>query len=102
MLLMFLLQVISGSSEAGRTDVSLHCTKNGNYERLQCDNDRCWCVEELTGRARSMAVPASLWEWLPCFTRNDRHPATEVYGGQYLRRCESRVVGIQKVKEWFR
>ena len=93
---------MSGRSEAGRTDVSLHCTENGNYERLQCDNDRCWCVEELTGRARSMAVPASLWEWLPCFTRNDRHPATEVYGGQYLRRCESRVVGIQKVKEWFR
>ncbi|PIC34118.1 hypothetical protein B9Z55_013866 [Caenorhabditis nigoni] len=25
------------------------CSKNGNYERTQCDNKRCWCVDELSG-----------------------------------------------------
>ena len=30
----------------GRDDVTLHCTELGNYEKLQCDNGLCWCVEE--------------------------------------------------------
>uniref|UniRef100_A0A8R1ECJ8 BPTI/Kunitz inhibitor domain-containing protein n=1 Tax=Caenorhabditis japonica TaxID=281687 RepID=A0A8R1ECJ8_CAEJA len=25
------------------------CAKNGNYETTQCDNKRCWCVDELSG-----------------------------------------------------
>ena len=33
----------------GRDDVTLHCTELGNYEKLQCDNGLCWCVEERYG-----------------------------------------------------
>jgi hypothetical protein len=28
---------------------SLHCDKMGNYEELQCDRERCWCVNPKTG-----------------------------------------------------
>ena len=34
----------------GRKDISLHCTEDGSYETLQCDNGKCWCVEQKRGR----------------------------------------------------
>lgn len=51
---------------AGRTDVSLHCSTEGNYEELQCDNGLCWCVETTTGKPTQRAYPESMMTYLPC------------------------------------
>lgn len=37
------------AESSGRLDVTLHCLPNGNFERLQCDMEICWCAEELYG-----------------------------------------------------
>lgn len=52
----------------GRTDVTLHCSQNGNFEELQCDNGICWCADAKTGRVSvdTRAVPQNLWNFLPC------------------------------------
>lgn len=52
----------------GRLDVTLHCDRNGNYERLQCDSGICWCAEPTTGLLayNTRAVPAAMWRALPC------------------------------------
>lgn len=53
---------------AGRQDVTLHCTSNGNYEELQCDRDICWCADPLTGALveGTVIVPSTMWQALPC------------------------------------
>uniref|UniRef100_A0A182K001 Thyroglobulin type-1 domain-containing protein n=1 Tax=Anopheles christyi TaxID=43041 RepID=A0A182K001_9DIPT len=68
----------------GRIDVTLHCTPNGNYEELQCDQGVCWCADTKTGwqDAGTRAVPQELWNSLPCYNET-------LHGVQYLRRCES-------------
>ncbi|XP_049293905.1 uncharacterized protein LOC125769285 isoform X2 [Anopheles funestus] len=68
----------------GRFDVTLHCTQNGNYEELQCDQDVCWCADAMTGiqKPGTRAVPTDLWTLLPCYNGT-------LHGVQYLRRCES-------------
>ncbi|XP_053676135.1 uncharacterized protein LOC128726356 [Anopheles nili] len=68
----------------GRFDVSLHCSQNGNYEELQCDQNVCWCADPRTGvqLPGTRAVPEDLWALLPCYNAT-------LYGVQYLRRCES-------------
>lgn len=81
----------------GRSDVSLHCDEIGNYERLQCDMGRCWCINNKTGEAMSLVLPESLLHLLPCYTGFTNQ--VEV-GKQYLRRCESRVIGVQHVDQW--
>lgn len=51
---------------------TIHCTRNGNYESLQCDSGVCWCVEPKTGRIvnGTKAVPQALWTQLPCCKRS--------------------------------
>ncbi|KAK0157205.1 hypothetical protein PV327_011336, partial [Microctonus hyperodae] len=49
-----------------RDDVSLHCSENGNYEELQCDNGLCWCVESKTGKPTQRIYPESVMNYLPC------------------------------------
>uniref|UniRef100_A0A8W7P4E7 Thyroglobulin type-1 domain-containing protein n=1 Tax=Anopheles coluzzii TaxID=1518534 RepID=A0A8W7P4E7_ANOCL len=68
----------------GRFDVTLHCTPDGNYEQLQCDQGVCWCADSETGTqtAGTRAVPEELWSLLPCYNET-------LHGVQYLRRCES-------------
>ncbi|XP_008216867.2 thyroglobulin [Nasonia vitripennis] len=73
-----------------REDVSLHCTQNGNYEELQCDNGLCWCVEPLTGRPTQRAYPESLMTYLPCYNQ-------KLSEFQYLRQCESKLIAIAKI-----
>lgn len=53
---------------AGRQDVTLHCTSNGNYEELQCDRDICWCADPSTGALveGTIIVPSTMWQALPC------------------------------------
>lgn len=53
---------------SGRRDVTLHCMPNGNFERLQCDMGICWCATEQQGHIEmgTVAVPESLWTYLPC------------------------------------
>lgn len=53
---------------AGRLDVTLRCSLNGNFEDLQCDSGVCWCAEKETGFILNdtIAVPDSLWTYLPC------------------------------------
>ncbi|XP_046747395.1 uncharacterized protein LOC124411902 [Diprion similis] len=78
--------------DAGREDVSLHCSSDGNYEELQCDNGLCWCVEAMTGEPTERVYPESMMTYLPCYN------ATLV-GSQYLRKCESAMVGRARVLE---
>ena len=42
-------KVLDGEQTEGRNDVSLHCQEDGSYETLQCDNGKCWCVEQRRG-----------------------------------------------------
>ncbi|XP_026316883.1 uncharacterized protein LOC113227985 [Hyposmocoma kahamanoa] len=71
----------------GRVDVSLHCTPNGSYEPLQCDDGLCWCAEPKTGQPTIIPVPEQDMNLLPCFR------AAEV-GEQYLRQCESLTIAF--------
>ncbi len=76
----------------GRSDVSLHCQVNGDYEPLQCDDGRCWCADETTGEPYSTAVLEQFYQLLPCYED------ASVTGSQYLRRCESRSVARAKIR----
>merc|ERR1712098_198996 len=38
------------SWEAGQQDIwGPKCEKNGLYQEKQCEKDRCWCVDQVTG-----------------------------------------------------
>lgn len=87
---------------------TLHCTRNGNYESLQCDSGICWCADEKTGGIvdGTRAVPQNMWTHLPCckchflqvlgslsllILKEEIYlsdNATE-FGTEYLRQCES-------------
>lgn len=56
------------AEQSGRLDTTLRCLPNGNYERLQCDMEICWCADEKTGSIEldTFAVPETLWTFLPC------------------------------------
>lgn len=71
------------SENERHNDVTLHCQTNGNFEPLQCDQERCWCVDPQDGHVVSRVVHRDLWKYLSCY--DNTH--------QYLRRCESRQYG---------
>ena len=64
----------------------LHCDEKGNFEPLECDEHRCWCVNSETGLVTSRVVHRDLVKYLSCFNVN-------TFGAQYMRRCESRKSG---------
>ncbi|XP_058828729.1 uncharacterized protein LOC131688468 [Topomyia yanbarensis] len=77
-------RVRSNLEANGRTDVTLHCAPNGNFEKLQCDSGVCWCANPATGEPwpKVPIVSQALWKKLPCYKRS-------LHGDQYLRQCES-------------
>ncbi|GLV36502.1 hypothetical protein CBL_08001 [Carabus blaptoides fortunei] len=75
----------------GRTDVTLHCDKWGNYEPLQCDSGSCWCAETKTGEVLESVVPEQMMSVLPCYNHT-------LVGDQYLRQCESHIIAQAKIK----
>ena len=79
--------------EKGRRDVTLHCTETGDYDALQCDKELCWCVNTISGKPVSIVVPESLITLLPCHPNVDTE---SVFGSQYLRKCENRVVSVAR------
>ncbi|XP_028177990.1 uncharacterized protein LOC114365583 [Ostrinia furnacalis] len=70
--------------------VTLHCTANGDYEPLQCDDGVCWCAQPKTGQPTAGPVQETDMRNLPCYS-------STVTGEQYLRRCESIVHSIATV-----
>eukprot|EP00095_Tigriopus_kingsejongensis_P010555 maker-scaffold421_size176100-snap-gene-0.25 protein:Tk10555 transcript:maker-scaffold421_size176100-snap-gene-0.25-mRNA-1 annotation:"hypothetical protein DAPPUDRAFT_300097" len=76
----------------GREDVSLHCELNGDFEGIQCDMDRCWCVNPETGAALTKPLHLNMARALPCYDE-------ELFGPQYFRRCESRKVGKARARK---
>ena len=76
-------------------DVTIHCTSNGNFENLQCDQGRCWCVDSRIGHVISRVVHKDLVQYLSCYS-------TDTFGEQYRRRCESRRYGKSKAIEIMR
>jgi len=82
-----------------RADVSLHCSMNGNYEMLQCDQNLCWCMNPETGLPSSKIVSENLMRFLPCY---DRLNVNDKVGGKYLRKCESRSIGIERTSTFLR
>ncbi|CAK1556130.1 unnamed protein product [Leptosia nina] len=70
--------------------VTLHCTANGDYEPLQCNQGMCWCVEPKTGQPTVIPIPEEDMKLLPCYSG----PAV---GEQYLRRCESIVSSLSRI-----
>ncbi|KAF7997592.1 hypothetical protein HCN44_006163 [Aphidius gifuensis] len=73
-----------------RPDLSIHCTENGNYDELQCDNGLCWCVVPETGKLVEKVYPESMMKLLPCYNE------TKV-GSQYLRQCESKKISRAEI-----
>ncbi|CAH2237898.1 jg16701 [Pararge aegeria aegeria] len=69
---------------------TLHCTSNGDYEKLQCDEGMCWCVETKTGQPITPPVQEVDMRRLPCFSAAS-------LGEQYLRRCESIVYALATI-----
>ena len=51
---------------AGRSDVTLHCLPNGNYDPLQCDQEVCFCVNSTTAEPYGATVSRDMWKGLPC------------------------------------
>jgi len=45
---------------------SYHCSQNGNFERLQCNDQFCYCADPYTGQSLSVLVPYQLWDTLTC------------------------------------
>ncbi|TRY72455.1 hypothetical protein TCAL_01020 [Tigriopus californicus] len=82
-------------SIGARDDVTLHCERNGDFEPLQCDLERCWCINPVTGVALSRALPEKMAMALPCYDK-------ELFGDQYLRRCETRSLGKAKSRKKLR
>ncbi|KAJ8713368.1 hypothetical protein PYW07_013738 [Mythimna separata] len=71
--------------EAEDRVVTLHCTANGDYEPLQCDDGMCWCAQPRTGQPTVGPIPEEDITLLPCYS-------AAVVGDQYLRKCESLVL----------
>lgn len=71
--------------EAEGRVVTLHCTANGDYEPLQCDDGMCWCAQPMTGQPTVSPIPEEDITRLPCYS-------AAVVGEQYLRKCESLVL----------
>ncbi|XP_041987601.1 uncharacterized protein LOC121739287 isoform X2 [Aricia agestis] len=68
--------------EATGRSVTLHCTANGDYEPLQCDDGLCWCADPGSGQPTVTPVPQADMKLLPCYS-------AATVGENYLRRCES-------------
>ncbi|XP_043284130.1 uncharacterized protein [Venturia canescens] len=79
-----------------RTGVSIHCSENGNYDKLQCDNGLCWCVEPVTGKPTERVYPESMMRYLPCYL--EKPSALRRY---YLRQCESAALARELVLRKF-
>ncbi|XP_062527220.1 thyroglobulin-like [Bombyx mori] len=77
---------------SGRKFVTLHCTGNGDYEPLQCDDGLCWCANVKTGQPTVTPVPQEDMKRLPCYSAG-------VAGEQYLRRCESLVQSMATINQ---
>lgn len=98
---------------AGRLDVTLHCQPNGNFEELQCDAGICWCADASVGHILkgTVAVPDSLWTYLPCcawaFANMTKVLMSEIslldnesfHGDQYLRKCESAAFAQKRIQK---
>ncbi|XP_055610049.1 thyroglobulin-like [Uranotaenia lowii] len=80
----------------GRTDVTLHCAQNGNFEELQCDSGFCWCADEFDGvpLLGTSVVPEGLWKFLPCYNQT-------LHGEFYLRQCESSAFAQRAIQKKF-
>ncbi|XP_049781940.1 uncharacterized protein LOC126183757 isoform X1 [Schistocerca cancellata] len=78
--------------QQGRTNITLHCSDDGNFEVLQCDSEICWCADEKTGNPVSVFVPETMMTTLPCYD------AAKV-GTQYLRQCESMEYAQNVIRE---
>ncbi|RVE54094.1 hypothetical protein evm_001217 [Chilo suppressalis] len=74
-----------------KRSVTLHCTRTGDYEPLQCDNGMCWCAEPRTGQPTAGPVPEADMRQLPCYR-------SSLVGTQYLRQCESVVHAIATIQ----
>ncbi|CAD0200711.1 unnamed protein product [Chrysodeixis includens] len=72
--------------------VTLHCTQNGDYESLQCDDGMCWCAQPKTGFPTVVPVPEKDMTNLPCYS-----PLST--GEQYLRKCESLVLANARIQQ---
>ena len=49
-----------------KPETTLHCSQNGNFERLQCNEGSCYCADPATGQPLSTLVPSKLWDTLNC------------------------------------
>jgi len=66
-----------------KPETTLHCSQNGNFERLQCNEGSCYCADPATGQPLSTLVPSKLWDTLNCYNKT-------TMGSKYLRICDSR------------
>ncbi|XP_071523097.1 uncharacterized protein [Panulirus ornatus] len=76
----------------GESSVTLHCTENGNYEPLQCEDGWCYCMDPDTATPYGNRLPEKAVHFLPCYNKT-------LMGEQYLRRCESEYHGRMEIND---
>ena len=86
MLIIFFFPIMTFHSFSKVDSSMLHCDEKGNFEPLECDEHRCWCVNPETGLVISRVVHRDLVKYLSCYNLH-------TFGAQYTRRCESRKSG---------
>ncbi|KAI5645499.1 thyroglobulin type-1 repeat domain-containing protein [Phthorimaea operculella] len=81
--------------KAGRNDVTLHCTANGDYEVLQCDDGLCWCAEPKTGQPTVIPLPEEDMKHLPCC----KYDVTTLLNGDYSTTVRRRTVLVRGAQD---
>uniref|UniRef100_T1IVS3 Thyroglobulin type-1 domain-containing protein n=1 Tax=Strigamia maritima TaxID=126957 RepID=T1IVS3_STRMM len=77
------------------------CQKNGNFHKLQCLRDTCFCVNETTGNLTSSIVPKTVVDQLSCY---DKTSYESLFNSpcqiqrEYEERLASYYIKQQKVK----
>ncbi|XP_035205025.1 uncharacterized protein LOC118179980, partial [Stegodyphus dumicola] len=81
-------------NEAFMTKPQEHCTSDGNFDRLQCIDDLCYCANLNTGQVESRIVKITHLDKLPCGrdTNINKH---------YLRPCEKELQRSRKLRYQF-
>ncbi|KAF8790043.1 hypothetical protein HNY73_005127 [Argiope bruennichi] len=71
-----------------------HCTETGDFERMQCIGDLCFCASPVTGEVNSRVVKTAYISRLPCY---DKKP----HGKGILKECEKELQRTRFLRFYF-
>ncbi|GBM12217.1 hypothetical protein AVEN_21022-1 [Araneus ventricosus] len=67
-----------------------HCTKTGDFERLQCIRDLCYCAKPITGEVGSRVVKTAYISKLPCYDK-------KLHGKSIQKECEKELQRLNRL-----